>query len=240
MTTPTTERPPSVWEDLLEIFYAPTAVFQRRRETPAFGLALVIFVVITTLLSLAFKDIMDPVFDAEFKRGMAQAMKQNPQLTPEMAENFKNTAKKFVVPLVAVTMVVLPLVVGLILWLVGKVLESTAELGQLMMVATYAMFPRVLENIVNAAQLLALPMDDLDSRFRLTFGVGRFLDPVTTNPLVYTLLTRVDLFTIWVTALLAIGLAVMGKLPRGRAVLAGVLMWVVGALYPLWGAFRSM
>lgn len=240
MTAPTTERPPSLWEDLLELFYAPTAVFQRRRETPAFGLALIIFVVLTTLLSFAFKDIMDPVFDAEFKRGMAQAMKQNPQLTPEMMEKGKEFWSKFMLVAVAFTMLVLPLLVGLTLWLVGKVVESKAELGQLMMVATYAMFPRILENIVNAVQLLALPMDDLDSRFRLTFGVGRFLDPVSTNPLVYAILTRVDLFTLWVTVLLGIGLAVMGQVTRGRAILAAALMWVLGALPAVWGAIKAM
>jgi hypothetical protein len=52
-------------------------------------------------------------------------------------------------------------------------------------------------------------------------------------------LGRVDVFTIWVTVLLAIGLAVTGKIPRARAAMAGVLMWIIGALPPLMGALRS-
>jgi hypothetical protein len=37
-------------------------------------------------------------------------------------------------------------------------------------------------------------------------------------------------FTIWVTILLAIGLAVVGRIPRSRAAIAGVLVWVLGAI----------
>jgi hypothetical protein len=48
--------------------------------------------------------------------------------------------------------------------------------------------------------------------------------------MVLALLGRVDLFTIWVTVLLAIGLAVTGKIPRSKAAVAAVIVWLVGAL----------
>jgi len=41
---------------------------------------------------------------------------------------------------------------------------------------------------------------------------------------------RLDLITIWVTVLLAIGLVVTGKVTKGRAVIFGVIIWVVGSL----------
>lgn len=240
MTSTPVNRPPSAWEDLLEVCFSPRAVFERRRETPAFGLALIIFVVVIVLLTFAFKGVMDPVFEAEFRRGTALAMKQNPQLTPEMMEQGKQFWQKFMLIAVGFTMLILPLLLGLTLWLAGKLVESKAELGQAMMVATYAMIPRVLEGIVNAVQMLALPLDDIDSRFRITLGIGRFLDPVTTNPLVYALLTRVDLFTLWVTVLLGIGIAVMGRLSRERAIVVAVVVWVIGALPAVWGAVKAM
>ncbi|MEO8635947.1 MAG: YIP1 family protein [Gemmatimonadales bacterium] len=240
MTSTAVDRPPSVWEDLLELFYAPRAVFERRRETPAFGLALIILVAAILLLTFVFKGVMEPVFEAEFHRGTVQAMKQNPQLTPEMMEQGKQFWQKFMVVIIGFTMLIMPLVLGLVLWVVGKLVESKAALGQAMMVATYAMFPRVLEGIINAIQMLALPLDNIDSRFRVTIGIGRLLDPVSTNPLVYALLTRVDLFTLWVTLLLGIGIAVMGKLSRERAILVAVVMWIVGAIPAVWGAVKAM
>ena len=52
--------------------------------------------------------------------------------------------------------------------------------------------------------------------------------------------SRVDLFTLWVTVLLGIGMAVMGKLSRGQAILAATLMWLVGAAPAVWGALKAM
>jgi hypothetical protein len=61
-------------------------------------------------------------------------------------------------------------------------------------------------------------------------GIARFLDPDTTSPLLLALLNRVDVFTIWVTVLLGIGLAITGKIPRGKAMIAAVIVWLIGAL----------
>jgi len=239
-TTPSTvERPPSVWEDLLEIFYAPTAVFERRRETPAFGLALIVFVVLLVGLSFVFRGMMEPVFDIEFKRGMTQAMKANPKLTPEMMEQGKEMAKKFMFVGVAVYALLIPIILGLLLWLVGKLFESKAEVGQAIMVTTYAMFPRALETILNAVQMLVLPDDAVSSRFSLTLGAGRFLDPDTAGPLVMAIIGRLDLFTLWITFLIAVGLSVMGRIPKSSAAVAAVIMWIIGALPAVWGAIRA-
>ncbi len=238
--TPSVERAPSVWEDLLELFYAPRAVFGRRRETPAFGLALIVFAVVIIGLSFAFRGTMEPVFDAEFKRGMAQAMKQNPQLKPEMVEQMKVMSKKFMFVGIGIYALLTPIVLGILLWIVGKFLESKAEVGQAIMVTTYAMFPRALETILNAVQMLALPDDAIRSRFDLTLGVGRFLDADTASPLIMAIAGRIDLFTLWVTTLIAIGIAVMGQISRPRAVIAAASMWVIGSIPAIWGALRAM
>jgi len=241
MTSPATaEKAPSVFEDLLEIFISPTAVFERRRSTPAFGLALVIFIVLMVGLSFAFKDLMSPIFDAEFKRGTQQAMKQNPNLTPEMMQQGRAFAQKFMFVGIGLYALVAPIVIGIVLWFAGKFLESKAEIGQTVMVATYAMFPRVVETIIGGIQLLVLPEEGITGRYSLSLGVGRFLDPDAASPLLLAVVGRVDVFTIWVTVLLALGLAVMGKIPRTRAAIAAVVAWMVGAIPGVWGALRAM
>ena len=237
MTVPlSAERPPSLWEDLLEIFYAPTAVFTRRRETPAFGLALLVLVLVMFGLTLAFRGIMEPLFDIEWKRNMALAAQGNPQLTPERIAQARVVAQKFLLAGVVVTWFILPLLTGMGLWLIGRVLDGKAEIGQVMMVSTYAFFPRAIETIAGAVQMLVLPENGLTSRYSISLGVGRFLDP--SNHLLLAILGRVDLFTLWITALLGIGMSIMGQMPRGRAFLAAALMWVVGGLPGLWQGMR--
>ncbi|HWA15989.1 MAG TPA: YIP1 family protein [Gemmatimonadales bacterium] len=238
MTAPAAVKQPSLWEDLLEIFYAPRAVFERRRETPAFGMALLVLVVLAVGLTLAFASITEPIFTAEFNRGMASAVKKNPQMTPEMIANARSVSMKFTPAIVAFFSVVGPLLIGLAAWLVGKIFESKAQLGQMMMVATYAMFPRLIEAILNAVQMLVLPEDGIKGRYSVSLGLGRFLDP-DTQQLLLSILGRVDVFTIWVTFIIAVGISVMGKIPMARAAIAAAVVWILGALPGLLGAVQA-
>lgn len=239
MTAPTHERPPSIWEDLLEIFYAPTAVFERRRETPAFGLALLVFTVLIVALFFAFKNMMSPIFEAEFNRSMAQTMRQNPQLTPEQMQAGRAIGEKFMIVGIAIYGLITPLLLGVVLWFAGKMVESKAEIGQVMMVTTYAMFPRVLEAVINAVQVLIIPESSITSRFSISLGLGRFFDAATANPLLLAVLGRVDVFTIWITVLMAIGLSVMGRVSLSRAAVAAGAVWVIGGIPAIWGAVRA-
>ncbi len=241
MTLPTftKEAPPSLFEDLFEIFYAPRAVFERRRETPAFGLALLVLVLLLVGLTFAFQGLMEPVFELEFKRGMARAMAKNPQITEANVQQSLAFFKKFLIFGVAIYAIFTPLILGLALWGVNKLLEGTAQLGQAIMVATYAQLPRVLESVLNAVQMLVLPDEAITGRYSTSLGVGRFLDPDHTSLFLMGALGRIDLFTLWVTVLLALGIGVMGRLPGSRVLIAGVLMWFVGLVPVLWGVINS-
>jgi hypothetical protein len=238
MTSPAAVKQPSLFEDLLEIFYAPRAVFERRRETPAFGLALVILVVVSVLLMVLFAGITEPIFTAEFNRGMAASAKQNPQMTPEVIAKARAFSAKFAPVIIGFFTLVAPLLLGLTSWLVAKIVDSKAQLGQMMMVATYAYFPRLLESILNAVQCLVLPESSITGRYAVSFGVGRFLNP-DTQMVLLSILGRVDLFTLWVTFIVAVGISVMGKVPMSRAAIAAAIVWIVGALPGVFGAIRA-
>ena len=75
MTTAATAKKPSVWEDFVDIFIAPAEVFARR-EDGRFGIALLVLAVLITVLAIGTRSLMQPVFDAEFNRQMALAMKK--------------------------------------------------------------------------------------------------------------------------------------------------------------------
>ena len=73
----------------------------------------------------------------------------------------------------------------------------------------------------------------------VTLGVGRFLDPDVASPLLLAIVGRLDVFTIWVTVLLAIGLSVTGNISRQKAAIAAVVVWMLGALPLLLTALQS-
>jgi len=71
------------------------------------------------------------------------------------------------------------------------------------------------------------------------FNLARFMDPDHASAVAIALASRIDLFTIWVTVLLAIGLHVVGRIPKQQAAIAAAITFVVGSLFPLFGALRA-
>ena len=234
----TPSAPASWWEDFIDIFYAPAQVFARR-ESSGFGIPMLVVTLMLALIAIANSGAMQPIMDAEFTRATAAAMKKNPQVTAEMMAKGRAFGEAISKYGAFVFVPVGIFLTGLVLWIVGKFFDARQTLGAAIMVASYAFVPRIVEGVLNGVQLLLLDPATLNGRFRLSLGLGRFLDPDTASPVLVALLGRIDVFTIWITVLLAIGLAVTGKIPRSRAAIAGVLVWVIGALPSLLGALRS-
>jgi hypothetical protein len=228
----------SRWEDFVDIFYAPASVFARR-EHSGFAIPMLVVTLLAGAIFLVNSGVMQPVMDAEFSRGAAAAMRKNPQITPEMMAKSRAVGETFAKIGAFIFMPIAMFLVGLCLWVVGKFFDAKQTLGAAVMVAAYAYVPRLVEAVLNGVQALMMDPASLNGRYRLSLGPARFLDPDTASPVLVALLGRLDLFTIWVTVLLAIGLAVTGKIPRGRAAAAAALVWVLGALPALLGALRS-
>ena len=228
---PTTAAPPkpeksSLLDDFMDIFYAPSAVFARR-EKSSFWMPLLIVSVLIVLIFIANRDLMEPIMDAEMSRAMA---KRGTQLTEEQMRTAKSfTGTHGMIGAIVFTPVAI-LLLGAVSWLVGKFFDSQQTMNAAVMVAAFSYVPRVLEGVLTRVQGTLMDTSGFDSRFSFSLGLGRFLDPDTTSPFLLALLGRVDVFTIWVTVLLAIGLAVTGKVSRGKAAIFGLVMWFVGAL----------
>lgn len=228
-----------LWEDFIDIFYEPSDVYARRINS-GFGIPLLVVTVLIGVIFLASSGAMQPIMDAEFTRGMASAQKANPNMTEAQLQ----TAKSFGATIAKIAaFIIVPITIfltGLALWLVGKFFDAKQTLGAALMVTAYANVIKVLASIIMAIQLLLLDASSMNSILRLSLGVGRFLDPDTTSPILIALLGRVDVFTIWITILLGIGLSVTGKIPRSKAMIAAVIVWFVGAIPGLLGALRQV
>ena len=228
----------SVWEDFVDIFTNPSAVFARR-ENGNFWLPMLVVTLVITVLFFFTKGLMQPIMDAEFQRGAAAAMRKNPQLTEEQMATMKGFQEKFAPIFVLIFIPIGIFLTGTVLWLIGKLFDAVETFRTALVVAAYAFVPKIVEVILNTIQALVLDPSSLTSHYAVTLGVGRFLNPDTTSPFTMALLGRIDVFTIWVTILLAIGLSVTGKIPRARAYMAAACVWLIGALPGLLGAMRS-
>lgn len=229
-STPIASAPkPSFWEDVIDIFVSPAAVFRRRQNTSVWPPMLFVALSIALIFFATFNT-LEPVFDAEFSRMSAKMIAQNPQLTPEMLERGRGIqtgiAKYGLAPLMIVTM----FVIGCVSWLVGKAFDSKQTFQAALVVAAWAYMPRILGALINAIQGLLMDPAQMTSLLAISLSPARFMDADATNPILYQMAGRLDLITIWVTVLLAIGLVVTGKVTKGRAAIFGVIMWLLGSL----------
>jgi hypothetical protein len=231
--------PASTWEDFVDIFYAPSQVFARRER----GSVWMPLVVVTLLMGTLFylnSGALQPIFDAEFDRGMAVVVRGNPKIPPETIERMRGFASRIGQVGMFIFTPLAMFGVGCAMWLAGKLVDATQTFHAALVVAAYAYVPRVLESAVNGMQGLLLDPAQLDGRFRLSLGPGRFLDPDTVSPLLLAFVGRLDLFTLWITVLIAIGLSVTGRIPLGRAAIAAALVWLIGGLPLMFQALRAM
>src|SRR5687767_6306525 len=135
--------------DLAEIFYAPTEVFERRREG-GFWLPLFVLFVASAVIFYATRNVMQPVFDAEWARGVAKMRAQNPSITPEQLEQGKGMAQTFAIVGIFFSTFLGPLIAGVVLWLVCKMFGVRESLTAAITVAVFALFPFIIEGLVNA------------------------------------------------------------------------------------------
>jgi hypothetical protein len=238
-TAPVATSRAAVWEDFIDIFYAPSAVFRRRENGNVF-IPLAVITIICGALFYLNSGALQPVFDAEFDRQMAAVMRQNPNIPPEAVDRMRGFATRIQQVAMFVFIPCAILGVGFVSWIAGKLVDATQSFRAALIVGAYAYSPRILDGVLHGLQGLFLDPAQLDGRFRLSFGVGRFLDPDTVSPLLLAVVGRIDVITIWITVLIAIGLCVTGRIPMRKAAIAAVIVWVVGGLPQVIGALRTM
>jgi hypothetical protein len=226
-----------LWEDFIDIFYQPSEVFERRRDGK-FGLALLALVVVCGILFLALRNGLAPVMDAEMAKAAAAMAAKNPNITPDQIAAQQGMMEKFAVIGYVLFLPIGIVITAVLLWLASKIIGASVAFAAAMMIATYSQFPRVVELLLNAIQGLVLPPESITSHFSVQLGPARFVD-ATANPVLAAVLGGLDLFTIWVTVLIAIGIAVVAKVPRSKAAIAAGVVWVLGLLIPLYQAISQ-
>ena len=237
--TPVAAPHAAIWEDFIDIFYAPSAVFRRREQ----GNFFIPLAVITTLCGALFylnSGVLQPMFKAEFDRAMAAAMRQNPNIPPEAAERMRGFAMRMQQVGVFIFLPFAIFGVGVATWLAGKLVDAKQTFRAALVVGAYGYAPRVIDGLLQGIQGLFLDPSGIVGRFRLSLGVGRFFDPDTVSPLLLAIVGRVDLITIWITVLVAIGLCVTGGVPLRKAAIAAAIVWFIGGLPLIFSALRGM
>ena len=226
----------SLWEDFIDVLFSPASVFRRRQQGSWVKPLLIVSIAISVVV-FASMGVLQPIYDAELDKAV-EKMRENPQFTEQMIEQARSVSRVFTYVFIVISMPLAIIIVGFVSWLVGKLLDSKQELHAAFVVSAYAMVPRVLQAILNAVQGLLLKPEQLSDLTKLSFSPARFMDAATTSPVVMQILNRFDLFTIWVTVLIGIGLYVTGRMSKAGATTAAIIIWVLGSIPAILGGLQ--
>ena len=231
---PGSEMPPkpekaSLVEDFIDIFYAPSQVFARRANA-SFWMPLLIIAIVSAAFAFANRNVFAAIFDAEFARGAAKAMAQNPQITPEAMATMRGVQEKIVGFMGYIGTPLFIFVVAIMVWLAAKIVSAKVTYGQAVLITTFAWIPRLVQGLLTTVQMLLLDTANITSMHSFGFSPARFVDRDSMPSIAFNLLGRLDLFTIWLTILIGIGIAVIGNVPRSKGYIAAAIVFVLGTI----------
>lgn len=229
---------PSFLEDIIDVFFNPIAVFRRRADRSPWP-AIITCAVLSALIAIATYNTLIPAFDADFARNSAKMLKQNPQLTQDMLDKGRGFAEVSIKYGSVIMVPIVIFIIGVVAWLVGKLVASKQTFNAAMVVVAYAFFVRVLGNVLVGVEGLVMDTSKLTGLNSLAMSPARFMNPDTSSAMAIALAGRLDIFALWFTVLVAVGVYATGKVTKGRAVVFGVLLWVIGSLPAILGALRA-
>jgi len=157
------------------------------------------------------------------------------QLTPEQREQQMKISTGITQGIFLGTPVIL-LIIGAVISLVllGTInfgFGGRAKFGSIFAVWMYGMLPSCIKTLLGVVVLYAgaAPESFNIKNFAPT-NVGAFLNPIDTNPGLYSFLSSIDVITIWCLVLVAIGTALVAGVKRSSGYIAVFGWWAVVVL----------
>lgn len=222
----------SLIEDCIDIWFTPSAVFARQSGAGWFG-PYAVSAVLLAVLAFAAMGSMQGIFDAEVVKAIAAAKAENPNITGEQLATMQTVMEKSIQFSGLIGLPIALFVLGFGVWLVSRLLGGILSLGGGIMVASFAYLPKALEMLLVIVQGMVFDTAAWTGRYKFSWGAGRFMEPGETQGL-YNLIGRVDVFTVWVTILIALGLVHAAKVEKTKAYAGAAVVWVLGAIPALY------
>jgi hypothetical protein len=218
-------KPAPLWEDFIDIFHAPSEVYERRRNANPWPMILIVTALLTLITVLTFNS-LSPVYESELREMSAKQMAANPQITQDALDQgirIQMAVRKW-------TGVFFPLgilVIGLLVWLLGRIVgaKEMTYTRALVVVAWGSIFG-VVAALLLGVQGLVMDVSTITSADKLGLSVARFMDKSTTPAFLYGAAKLIDVLQIWGLIVMGIGVRVVGRGTKNSTI-AFVLTWLI-------------
>lgn len=224
------EAPMSEASRIAGVFFEPGKTFRDIAARPRWLVPLLL----TTAMGLVFIYTFSQKIGWEtFLRHAFETNARVAQLPPEQREKALELQLK-VAPVGAIAgALFVPPIYGLIasavlLFIFNAMMSAQLRFKQVFSVMCYAGLPTLVSAALGIAVMFLKNPEEFNLQNPLAFNPAAFLDPLQTSKFLYSLLSSIDLFSFWVIALIATGLAAAGhRITFGKALMGVLIPWAI-------------
>lgn len=231
-TAPAAPAPkPSSFQRVVGVLFSPNETFASIARQPDWLVPLVIILVVSLVAGIVFAQRVD------FAGPMREQMEQNPRMSPDQIDRAVRIgsagAKIFAYCSPVVSIIFLLIIAGILL-LAFRVMGGEGDFRQAFSVTAYSWMPGIIKSIILTAILATrnVSVADIASLMRSNLA---FLVPMKSNPLLFALLAKLDIFSIWLLILLIIGFAYVSKFSKAKSAAVVISLWVLASILSLIG-----
>jgi Yip1 domain len=218
----------ALWEDVLDIFYAPSQVFARRRDGK-YMVAMLALCALSVVVYYLSQQMNDALQEAEMMRSFRERGMGPAEIA--QAQQFASKFSGFAVYFIPVFVAIGGWLSGLIVMVLGNMMGGKFNFAQGTAIAVLASLPELLGRALVGAQGFFLDTTTAAHRYSFSLNVSRFL-PNGTNNWLLKLGALADPFVLWGIFLVGLGAWIIGRMEKEKAaVLAIVVALVSTALF---------
>jgi hypothetical protein len=243
MTTDVQQSPPgnpplpekkNVFVRIAGVLFAPVEAFAEIARRPDIIGPLLVLIV-CGYIGIA---VMVPRIDyAALSAAQAEQMhKQNPSMTEEQlaqGQRMAGAITKVTFWIVPLMLVAWYAIVAGVLLLAFRLFGGEGTYKQAFSVTLYAWMPLLLLAIITMIVVLAQGTFDPTTAATIVKSNPAFLVDMKEQPVLFSLLSAFDVFTIWTIALLSVGFAAVAKMSKAKAATIVVSLWLALVLVKL-------
>ena len=228
---------PNSFQRIIGVLMSPNETFASIVRQPDWVVPLVVILVVALVGGIVFAQRVD------FASGMREAMEQNNKLPPDQVDRMVRistaVAKIFAYCSPVLSAIILLIVAGALL-LVFRLFGGEGDFRQAFSVTVYAWMPGIIKSIIITA-IIAVRTVSLNDLAILVRSNLAFLVTMKEHPMLFTLLSSLDVFTFWLLALLVIGFSYVSKFSKSKSAAIVISLWIIVTLVKLIGpAIRAL
>lgn len=211
------------FERIVGVFVNPVETFRSIAKKPDWVVPLLVIIVFSIVSAFLIGDQLD--LEGTIREQMSGSALSEQQREAAVEGGVK--VAKFMSYMGAVFLPLMILIIAAVMMLGHKLMGGAGTFAQYFSTTVYAWFPQTLLSLILTVILMFSEPMTVNTMLTAAYSNPAFLLEREGNVVLWTLLTKLDVFTIWSVALMVVGYSTVAGFSRARSAAVVVALWIL-------------